>query len=123
MNQRNRNLSIAGLRWVLGLVILLESVRFALSSASAHEVARIGLPQWLPAALGGGEAVAALLFLAPAATMAGGYALLFIFTIAAAIHILHGQYDVAVLVVYAMGVMVCMAHRKSGAAEAAHDRR
>jgi hypothetical protein len=94
---------------VLGLVILLESVRFALSSASAHEVARIGLPQWLPAVLGGGEAVAALLLLAPGATMAGGYALLFIFAIAAAIHVLHGQYDVAALVVYAM-------------VEAAHDR-
>jgi hypothetical protein len=69
MNQRSTNMAVSGLRWVLGLVILLESAHFALAPAAAREVANIGLPRWIPLALGGAEAVAALLFLVPAARL------------------------------------------------------
>ena len=64
MNQRSTSGAVSGLRWVLGLVILLESVHFAVAPAAAREVAKIGLPPWIPLALGGTEALAALMFLA-----------------------------------------------------------
>lgn len=91
MNPRLRGVAIPGLRWVVGLVVLLESARFALSPNTAHEVAKIGLPPWIPSVLGGSEVIAALLFLVPPTTMAGGYALLAIFAIAIVIHFFTGS--------------------------------
>ena len=110
MNQRITHMAIPALRWVLGLLLIVESARLALSPAAAHEVTKLGLPQWLPGVLGGSEAVAALLFLIPATRVPGGYALLGVLAIAVLIHLLHGQYDVGVLLVYAMAVIVCTAH-------------
>jgi ABC-type branched-subunit amino acid transport system permease subunit len=79
---------------------------------AAREAANIGLPHWIPLALGGTEALAALLFLVPAVRLFGGYALLFILAIAAIVHMLHGQYNVGSLVVYGMATCVCMSHQK-----------
>src|SRR2546422_2121407 len=64
--QLNTNtIAVPGLRIALGLVVLLESVHFALSAAAGHHFARTGLAQWIRPALGWSEAVAALLFLVP----------------------------------------------------------
>jgi len=112
MSQRSTSMAVSGLRWVLGLVILLESAHFALAPAAAREVANIGLPRSIPLALGGAEAVAALLFLVPAARLIGGYAQLFILAIAVVVHMLHGQYNVGSLVVYGMATCVCMSYQK-----------
>jgi hypothetical protein len=117
MNTRLKKLAIPGLRVVVGLVVAVQSALFAFSAAGAQAVARIGFPQWIRPVLGGSELVAAILFLIPATILAGGYALLFIFAIAAAIHFLHGQFDVSALVLYAVAVMVCLTHR-----EAPHER-
>jgi hypothetical protein len=119
MNPRLMKLAISGLRWALGLVVLLESAHFVLSPAAAHGFAGTGFPLWLRPALGGSEVIAALLFLVPAANVVGGYALLSIFAIAAGVHLLHGQFDVGSLVVYAMGVLVCITYRDSESAGAA----
>jgi len=108
MNRRFKNFAIPGLRYVLGVVVLLEAVRFVLSRSTVHQLARIGLPQWIGPVLGGSEAVAALLFLAPAVKRVGAYALLFIFAVAVVIHLLHGELDVGALLVYAMAVIVCL---------------
>jgi len=96
------------LRWILGLVIIEEACRFAFSSSAAHFFLKTGLPAWLRPALGIAEAVAALLFLVPVTTLAGGYALLAVFTLAAVIHVLHGQFEIGGLVVYAAAVLVCI---------------
>jgi hypothetical protein len=117
MNPQFKKTAILGLRWVLSLVVLLESVQFMVSPGVAHLFAEMGLPPWIRPALGGIEAVAALLFLIPAASVVGGYALLAVFAIAAGIHFLHGQYEVGSLAVYTMAVIVCMTDR-----EAPHER-
>jgi DoxX-like family len=122
MNSRLKKSAIPAFRWVLGLVVLWESAFFALAPAAAHQFDKIGLPQWIRPALGGSEAIAALLFLIPAASVVGGYALLFIFAVAAVIHLLHGQYDIGLLAVYGMGVIVCITHGKNEGREAPHDR-
>lgn len=117
-----RQSSITGLRWTLGVILLLESVHFALSRAAARELTRNGLPHWLPPALGGTEALAALLFLVPALSAVGGGTLLAIFAIAAVLHFLQGQFNIGSLVIYAMAVIVCLAHPARQAAETPHDR-
>ena len=52
----------------------------------------------------------------------GGYLLLGIFGLAALLHILHGQYGVEGLLVYAVAVLVCLAHTKTRTAETGHER-
>jgi hypothetical protein len=109
--------SISLLRWTLGLVVLLESCRFVFSGSVAHFLAEAGLPSSIRVVLGGAEIIAAVLFLVPFATLVGSYLLLAVFGLAALVHVLHGQYDVGGLVVYAVAVLVCMTH-----AERPHDR-
>jgi len=114
--------AIAGLRWVLGLVVLGESAHFALSASSARQVSHFGLPQWFPVLLGGIEMLAAILFLMPVARRTGGYALLLIFAVAAAIHVLHGEFDVGYLLIYGTAVVVCTSRQNNGSVGARHDR-
>jgi len=120
MNQQSTRVAVSGLRWMLGLVILLESAHFALGPAGAREVANIGLPHWIPLALGGNQALSALLFLVPPLRLIGGYMLLFILAIAVPVHLLHGQYNVGSLLDYGMAAWVCMSYRET--AEVPRDR-
>jgi|HubBroStandDraft_1064217.scaffolds.fasta_scaffold767032_2 hypothetical protein len=122
MNARFTRLSIPMLRWTLGLVVLLESCQFIFSTSAAHFLAKAGLPSWIRPVLGGAEIVAAVLFLVPVTTVIGSYLLLVIFGLAALVHILHGQYEVRGLVVYAAAVLVCVAHATHGTPEAGHER-
>jgi uncharacterized membrane protein YphA (DoxX/SURF4 family) len=105
--------SIPLLRWTLGLVVALESAAFAFSNSAAHFLAKAGLPAWIQPLLGGSEVLAAVLFLVPFTAALGSYLLLFIFAIAALLHVLHGQYNVGGLVVYAVAVIACMAHAEN----------
>jgi uncharacterized membrane protein YphA (DoxX/SURF4 family) len=121
MNPRLEQFTIPALRWTLGLVILWESYRFAVSDFAAHFLAQIGLPHWVAPVLGGSEIIAAILFLAPRATVVGGYLLLFILAVAAMFHFLHGAFEVIRLVVYAMAVIVCVTERPIKRTEVSHD--
>ena len=110
MNQPSRRWALPALRWSVGLVVLIESCRFVLSHGPIHG----GLPEWIRPVIGGCEIVAAILFLLPFARVAGAYLLVIIFTVAVLIHVLHGQYDVGALVVYAMAVLASMDARREG---------
>jgi len=116
MNQTTK-FWMSALRWTLGVVVLVESCRFVFASSGQHAVAQAGMPQWIRPVLGGSEIVAVLLFLFPATSVAGGYLLLVVFFFAAAIHVLHGQYDVGGLIVYAAAVMACIAQREAETVE------
>jgi len=115
MRWRLNTLAVSGLQWALGLVVLLESLHFALSRVSAHHFAQTGLSFWLRPALAWSEAAAAVLFLVPATTLVGGFALLAVFAAAIAIHIHLGDYGVGMLIVYGMAVVVCMTQREKKA--------
>jgi hypothetical protein len=104
MNAQTQKLAIPTLRWTVGLVVLFESCRFVLS----HGPINGGLPLWIRPVLGGGEIIASILFLVPFTRVAGGNLLLVIFAFAIFIHILHGQYDVGALLVYAATVGATM---------------
>ena len=121
MNVSLAKSSIPLLRWAVGLVVLIESCRFVFSASSAHLLAKAGLPAWILPVLGGGEIIAVVLFLVPFTALAGGYLLLVIFGFAALVHILHGQYAVGDLVVYATAVLACLAHSENRL-EVSHER-
>jgi hypothetical protein len=122
MNARLMKSSIPLLRWTVGLVVLLESCLFVFSDSAAHFLAKAGLPFWIRPVLGGAEIIAVILFLVPFTALIGGYLLLVIFVLAALLHILHGQYDVGSLVVYAVAVLVCLAHTENRTTELTHER-
>jgi hypothetical protein len=122
MNANLTRVSIPLLRWALGLVVVLQSFEFVFSASAAQFLAKSGLPAWLRPVLGGAEIIAAVLFLVPFTAAIGGYLLLVIFGLAALLHILHGQYGVEGLLVYAAAVLVSMAQIKNITAQAAHER-
>ena len=117
MNANLSKFSISLLRWTVGLVVLLESIEFVFSASTAHSLAKTGLPSWVQPVLGGAEIIAAVLFLVPYTARAGSYLLLVIFALAAAVHVLHGQYNVGILAVYAAAVVVCMASQENTPAQ------
>lgn len=123
MNSALAKNSVPLLRWVLGLVIIVESGRFAFSTEAAHFLRKAGLPAWIQPALGISEAIAAVLFLLPFTTLAGSYLLLVIFVLAALLHVLHGQFDVGGLLVYAAAVFVCMTTEITPPAKVLHEQR
>jgi hypothetical protein len=88
------------LQWVLGLVILGESARFAFSPEAAHAFAKTGMPNFIRLGVAWAEIAAAILFLIPRATVAGGRFLIAVLAAAILIHLLHGWFDVGVLLVY-----------------------
>jgi hypothetical protein len=122
MNARLTRFSIPLLRWTLGRVGTLESCQFILSTSAALFIAKAGLPAWIRPVLGGAEIVAAILFLVPLTTLIGGYFLLIIFGLAALVHVLHGQYGLEGLVLYAVAVLVCVANTQNRTAGATHER-
>jgi len=108
MNSKLNRFAIPGLRWTVGLVVALQSVRFVISPSAAHFLAKQGLPGWIRPLLGTSEIAAVLLFLIPATRWVGGYLLLFIFLIAGLIHVLHGELDISSLILYGAAVIACM---------------
>jgi hypothetical protein len=103
------------LQWVLGLVILAESARFAFSPGAAHAFAKTGLPDFIRLALAWAEIAAAILFLVPRARVVGGWFLLVVLVLAIVIHLLHGWFDVGALVVYAAATWAVMAGKSTPA--------
>ncbi|MBZ5653695.1 MAG: hypothetical protein LAO56_00295 [Acidobacteriia bacterium] len=103
------------LQWVLGLVILAESARFAFSPGAAHAFARTGLPDFIRLTLAWAEIAAAILFLVPRATVVGGWFLIVVLGAAIALHLLHGWFDVGALAVYVAAAWAVMAGKSANA--------
>jgi len=111
MRQTLKRVAIPLLQWVVGLVVLLESCRTLLRGISGLHVAQShGIHPVILIALAAPEMVAAVLLLIPKTLIIGSYALLVIFALAILVHLLHGQLNFEVLLVYAAGVIVVMTH-------------
>jgi len=88
------------LQWSLGVVILIEAVMFVLPSA-AHEFARTHIPGFVRLMLGWGEIAGCVLLLIPKTMKSGAWLLLAVFVMAILVHLLHGQYRIGYIVIYA----------------------
>ena len=125
MTSRNSRLAVQGLRWVLGLVVLWQSyllLRATLADAQAANSGQIGAHVWVRLVLASVEIVAAVMFLAPVVNLAGSYLLLMVFAFAMLFHALQGHFDVGALPVYAMAVLVWLAHCTEAQAKARDER-
>jgi uncharacterized membrane protein YphA (DoxX/SURF4 family) len=92
--------ALTGLRWSLGVVILIEAILFVLPSAR-HDFARTHMPDAIRQILGWGEILGCILLLIPRTAVRGAWLLVAVFILAIAIHLLHGAYNVGNLVIYA----------------------
>jgi hypothetical protein len=101
------------LQWVLGLVILAESARFACSPGAAHSFAKTGLPDFIRLGLAWAQIAAAILFLVPRARAVGGWFLIVVLVLAIVIHLVHGWFDVGALVAYAAATWAVMAGKSA----------
>jgi uncharacterized membrane protein YphA (DoxX/SURF4 family) len=103
MNQRLKT-AISALQWTLGLVILIEAIRFVMPGAR-QEFAKTHMPDVVRTVLGMGEIMGSILLLIPRAAVRGAWLLLCVFLLAIVIHLLHGMYVVGNLVIYARSHM------------------
>jgi uncharacterized membrane protein YphA (DoxX/SURF4 family) len=117
MTQNRLRVALLILQWVLGLVILGESLRFALSPEAAQAFAKTGLPNFVHIGLGWAEIAAAILFLMPRATVVGGWFLIVVLGLAIVIHVLHGWFDVGALVIYAGATWTVVAGKSAFSSE------
>jgi hypothetical protein len=93
-------IALTGLRWTLGVVILVEAVLFVLPAA-AHDFARSHMPSAVRLLLGWGEIAGCILMLIPRFAIRGAWFLFAVFLLAVGIHLIHGTYNVGNLVIYA----------------------
>ncbi len=100
MTTSQTKLGLTVLQWVLGIVILIESLLFVLPGA-VHAFARTHIPGFVRLVLGFAEILGCILLLIPRTTVKGAWLLLAVFVMATLIHLLHGQYEVSNLVIYA----------------------
>lgn len=114
MRETLKRVAIPVLQWVVGLVVLLESYRTFWRGISGMHVAQShGIHPVILIALAAPEMIAAVLFLIPKTLIIGSYSLLVIFALAILVHLLHGQLNFEVLLVYAAAVIVVMTHSPS----------
>lgn len=96
----NSKCGLTVLRFALAIVVLIEAVMFVLPGA-AHAFARTHMPAFIRLLLGFGEIAGCILLLIPATFVRGAWLLLFIFLMAILLHLLHGQYGIGNVVIYA----------------------
>ena len=92
------------LKYSLGIVILIEAVLFVLPSA-AHDFARTHMPGLIRMVLGWGEIAGCILLLIPKTATQGAWFLFAVFVFAILIHLMHGQFNVGNVVVYAAAAL------------------
>ena len=99
MSDARARSALTGLRWALGVVILIEAALFLLPPAG-HAFARTHLPNLVRLVLGWGEIAGCVLLLIPRTAVRGAWFLAAVFVLAIVIHFLHGMYNVGNLVIY-----------------------
>ncbi|MGB8800845.1 MAG: hypothetical protein WCC97_09165 [Candidatus Acidiferrales bacterium] len=125
MTSRNSRLAVQGLRWVLGIVVLWQScllLRATIADMQAAGSGHIGPHAWVRLVLAAVEIVAAVMFLAPVIDLAGSYLLLGVIAFAMLFHALQGQFELGALPVYAMAVLVWIAHRRETRVQTGNER-
>jgi hypothetical protein len=111
-----KNCSLIALRWTVGLVVAWQSMDTAwFAYPEIHAGGHHGAHAWIRLALGGVEAVGAVLFLVPWTALAGGWILTAVFALALLFHALQGEFN-GNLLIDAAATLACMAHLKRNGA-------
>jgi hypothetical protein len=104
MSSTKAKCALTVLQYSLGIVILIEAVRFVLPSA-AHDFARTHMPGFVRLVVGFGEIAGCVLLMIPQTAIRGAWLLLAVFIMAMLLHLLHGMYGIGNLVIYAAAAL------------------
>lgn len=99
MSWTKGKIGLCMLQYSMGIVILIEAVRFVLPGA-AHDFARTHMPGFVRLVVGIGELLGSVLLLIPKTVVQGAWLLLAVFVMAILLHLLHGLYGIGYLVIY-----------------------
>jgi hypothetical protein len=88
------------LRYTMAIVVLIEAILFVMPGA-ARELAHTHMPGFIRLTLGFGEILGGVLLLIPQTAVRGAWFLLAVFVMAILVHLMHGQYNVGNVVIYA----------------------
>lgn len=110
----NGGLAICILRYVLGTVVLVQSVRVALYYQEVARSSHIPFPAEIVLGLAVVEALGALLFMLPWTFKIGAWMLLAVLMFAVVVHTIHGQFEGASMLIYAAGVLAVMYNKNDG---------
>ena len=111
MNHATIRNAFVGFYFTLAIVVLLQSVWTAV-----HALGVGGEANYALLALATVEALAAILFMIPLTIRLGGLVLLLVFAVAFAVHALHGELELGLLV-YAAGTLFVVIHRSASQGE------
>jgi uncharacterized membrane protein YphA (DoxX/SURF4 family) len=113
--------SLLCLRWTLGVVLFIEAAVLAFSRSEIHFASRPGVHRWALLALAWSEMIACILLLVPRTVKIGARLLLIVFALAAVVHILHSNFQVGGLLVYAAATWVTLSQSQLSPKENQHD--
>ena len=99
MAEQRMKTALTGLRWSLGVVILMEAILFLLPGAR-QDFSRTHMPDGLRLVLGWGEIIGSILLLIPRTAARGAWILASTFVLAMIVHLLHGMPNVGELAIY-----------------------
>jgi hypothetical protein len=99
MSEPRMKAALTGLRWTLGVVILIEAALFLMPGAR-HDFSRTHMPDVLRLLLGWGEIIGSVLLLMPRTAARGAWILIGAFVLAIIVHLLHGMPNVGTLAIY-----------------------
>ena len=99
MSEPRMKAALTGLRWTLGVVILIEAVLFLMPRAR-HDFSQTHMPDVLRLLLGWGEIIGSVLLLMPRTAARGAWILIGTFVLAIILHLLHGMPNVGTLAIY-----------------------
>jgi uncharacterized membrane protein YphA (DoxX/SURF4 family) len=99
MSAQRMKAALTGLRWTLGVVILIEAIMFLMPGAR-HNFSQTHMPDVLRLVLGWGEIIGSILLLIPRTAARGAWILAGTFVLAIIVHLLHGMPNVGTLAIY-----------------------
>jgi uncharacterized membrane protein YphA (DoxX/SURF4 family) len=99
MSEQRMKAALTGLRWTLGVVILIEAILFLMPGAR-QDFSQTHMPDVLRLVLGWGEIIGSILLLIPRTAARGAWMLAGTFVLAMIVHLLHGMPNVGTLAIY-----------------------
>ncbi len=98
--------ALLALQWTIGVVLFIEAALLAFSKTEIHFSGHPGIHHWIRIALAWSEMVACVMFLVPRTTKPGALLLIIVLALAALVHVVHGNFQIGGLLIYAAAVSV-----------------
>ena len=98
--------ALLGLQWSLGVALFIEAALLAFSKTEIHFSSHPGIHHWIRIALAWSEMLACVVFLVPRTMKLGALLLITVLALAGLVHVLHHNFQIGGLLIFAAAVSV-----------------